>query len=132
MQLHRDRQAFDEQGVQVVVIGHSSLRYAQAFVEETGIEFPVFVDEKRAIYKELGFKRPLLAFLTPKVLKRGAEARKAGFTQAGVHGDAFQLGGVLLLMPDGSKPYTYASQFAGDHPRIEDLKAAVRAAKGAS
>ena len=111
-----------------MVVGHSSLRYAQSFVDETGIELPVFVDEKREIYRELGFKRPFLSFLTPKVFKRAAEARKAGFSQQSVQGDAFQLGGVVLRMPDGSTPYTYASRSAGDHPTIETLKGAVRAA----
>jgi len=126
--VHREREAFAKLGVQPVVIGHSSLRYAKAFVDETQIDLPVFVDEKRVVYKALEFKRPFLAFLTPKVLKRAAEARRNGFSQPGVHGDAFQLGGVLLLMPDGSMPYKYSSQFAGDHPKLEDLKAEVRKA----
>ncbi len=123
--MHRERDAFRELGVQAVVIGHSSLRYARAFVEETKIDLPVFVDEKRALYKELGFKRPILAFLTPKMFRRAAEARRAGFSQPGVYGDAFQLGGVILRMPDGSMPYRYAGQFPGDHPKVEDLKAEV-------
>lgn len=126
--MHREREAFQKLGAQAVVVGHSSLRYAKAFVDETHIELPVYVDEKRVVYKALEFKRPLLAFLSPRVFKRAAEARAEGFTQPGVHGDAFQLGGVLLLMPDGSIPYKYASQFAGDHPKIEDLKAAVQGA----
>ena len=126
--MHREREAFTKLGVQAVVVGHSSLRYAKAFVDETKIELPVYVDEKRVVYKALDFKRPLLAFLTPKVFKRAAEARKEGFTQPGVHGDAFQLGGVVLLMPDGSMPYKYSSQFPGDHPKIEDLKAEVKKA----
>lgn len=128
MQVHREREAFKKLGVQAVVVGHSSLRYAKAFVDETKIELPVYVDEKRVVYKALNFKRPLLSFLTPKVFKRAAEARKEGFTQPGVWGDAFQLGGVVLLMPDGSMPYKYSSQFAGDHPKIEDLKAEVKKA----
>lgn len=126
--MHREREAFEKLGAQAVVIGHSSLRYAKAFVDDTKIELPVYVDEKRLIYKALEFKRPLLTFLTPKVFKRAAEARKEGFTQPGVFGDAFQLGGVVLLMPDGSMPYKYASQFAGDHPKLDDLKAEVRKA----
>ena len=128
MQVHREREAFERLGAQAVVIGHSSLRYAKAFVEDTKIELPVYVDEKRVIYKALEFKRPFFAFLTPKVFKRAAEARKEGFTQPGVYGDAFQLGGVVLLMPDGSMPYKHSSQFPGDHPKLEDLKAEVRKA----
>jgi hypothetical protein len=126
--VHREREALRKLGVQAVVVGHSSLRYAKAFVDETKIDLPVYVDEKRVVYKALDFKRPLLSFLNPKVFKRAAEARAEGFTQPGVHGDAFQLGGVLLLMPDGSTPYKYSSQFAGDHPKIEDLKAEVKRA----
>lgn len=128
--MHREREAFRKLGVQPVVVGHSNLRYAKAFVDETKIELPVYVDEKRVVYKAMEFKRPLLAFLTPKVFKRAAEAREEGFTQPGVWGDAFQLGGVVLLMPDGSMPYKYSSQYPGDHPKIEDLKAAVRKALG--
>ena len=126
--MHREREAFRKLGASAVVVGHSSLRYARAFVDETKIELPVFVDEKRVLYQALEFKRPLLSFLTPRVFKRAAEARKEGFTQPGVFGDAFQLGGVVLLMPDGSMPYKYASQFAGDHPKLDDLKEAVRKA----
>ena len=124
--MHREREEFRKLGVRPVVVGHSSLRYAKAFVEETGIELPVYVDEKRVVYQALEFKRPLLGFLNPKVFQRAAEARKEGFSQPGVFGDAFQLGGVVLLMPDGSMPYRYASQFAGDHPKLEDLKSEVR------
>ena len=126
--MHREREEFRKLGVQAVVVGHSSLRYAKAFVDDTKIDLPVYVDEKRVVYKALEFKRPLLSFLNPKVFQRAAEARQEGFTQPGVFGDAFQLGGVVLLMPDGSTPYRYAKQFAGDHPKVEDLKAAVRKA----
>lgn len=128
VQLHREREAFHKLGVQIVVVGHSNPRYAKAFIEETMVDLPVFVDEKRVAYQALDFKRPLLAFLNLKVFKRAAEARKEGFTQPGVWGDAFQLGGVVLLLPDGSMPYRYASQFAGDHPKVEDLKTEVRKA----
>ncbi len=127
--MHREREAFRKLGVQPVVVGHSSLRYAKAFLDDTKIDLPVYVDEKRVVYKALEFKRPIFTFFNPSMLKRGAEARKEGFTQPGVFGDAFQLGGVVLLMPDGSMPYRYASQFAGDHPNLEDLKAEVRKAR---
>ena len=126
--MHREREEFRKLGVQPVVVGHSSLRYAKAFLDDTKIDLPVYVDEKRVVYKALAFKRPLLAFLNPKVFQRAAEAKKEGFSQPGVFGDAFQLGGVVLLMPDGSMPYRYASAFAGDHPKLEDLKAEVRKA----
>ena len=33
-----------DDGAQAVIIGHSSLRYAKAFVDETKIDLPVFVD----------------------------------------------------------------------------------------
>lgn len=126
--MHREREAFRELGAEPVLIGHSSLRYARRFVDETGVFVPVFVDEERRIYEAMNFKRSLLSFLSPKTFKRAAEARREGFTQPGVHGDAFQLGGVVLLIPDGSMPYCYASRFAGDHPKMENLKRAVRKA----
>ena len=128
MQLHRERSAFEKLGVRLVIVGHSNPRYAKAFIEDTGIDLPVYVDEKRALYRALDFKRPLLGVLNPRVFKRAAEARAAGFSQPGVWGDAFQLGGVVLKMPDGSMPYRYASALPGDHPPLDDLKAAVKKA----
>jgi hypothetical protein len=121
VQAHRAKDDFEKRETQVVIVGHSSLRYGRAFVEETGVTFPVFVDEKRATFKALGFRRPLLGVLSPGVFKNAARARAAGFSQPGVHGDAFQLGGVVLVKPDGTMPYFYASKAAGDHPPIDDL-----------
>ena len=51
--MHREREAFQKLGAQAAVVGHSSLRYAKAFVDDTRIELPVYVDEKRVIYKAL-------------------------------------------------------------------------------
>ena len=123
--MYREQDEFKKLGARVVIVGHSSVRYAKAFVEETGVDLPVYVDKDRVVYKALEFKRPLLGILNPKVMVRAAAGRKQGFSQPGVHGDAFQLGGVVLRMPDGSMPYRYTSLFAGDHPPVDELKAAV-------
>ena len=124
--MHREKAAFDKLAVRVVIVGHSSHRYAQTFVQETGVTFPVYVDKDRAVYQALEFRRPVLTFFSTKSIRRSIEARKAGFTQPGVHGDPFQLGGVILRMPDGETPYRYASRFAGDHPKIDDLLRAIQ------
>lgn len=124
--MHREKEEFEKLGVQAVVIGHSSVGYARAFVDDTKLGLRVFVDEKRVVYRALGFKRSLLAFVTPPVFKRAAEARKEGFATTGIKGDVFQLGGIVLRRPGGTMPYRYESQFAGDHPSIETLKTEVR------
>lgn len=122
--MHRAKDEFEKRGVKPVVVGHSSVRWAKAFVADTGIDLPVYVDENREAFQALGFKRPLLGFLKPVVFKRAMAAKNAGFSQKGVQGDAFQLGGVVLLQPDGTIPYFFASETSGDHPNIADLLAA--------
>lgn len=124
MQVHRAKKEFQKTGVQPVIVGHSSVKWAKVFVKDTGVDYPVYVDETRDVYRALEFKRPLLGFLKLRVFQRAAEARANGFSQPGVHGDAFQVGGVALLKPDGTMPYFYASAESGDHPPIADLLAA--------
>lgn len=119
--MHRAKKDFEKRGVQPVIVGHSSVRWARVFVKETGVDLPVYVDETRDVYRALEFKRPLLGFLSLRVFRRAAEARAAGFSQRGVRGDAFQVGGVAILKADGTIPYFYASRESGDHPPVAAL-----------
>ena len=50
--------------------------------------------------------------------------------QGRIVGHAAQLGGVLIVKPDGSIPYAHLSEDASDNPPNDEVLAAARAAAG--
>jgi len=51
-----------------------------------------------------------------------------GHRQTRVQGDAKQLGGVFVISPGPELRYSYRSRFAGDHPDIAEVIAALPSA----
>jgi len=72
--------------------------------------------------------------LGPRVILRGTtSALRTGLLQTTTKGHAAQLGGVLIVAPDGSVPYAHLADDAADNPSTgEVLVAARRAATAAS
>jgi hypothetical protein len=48
----------------------------------------------------------------------------------GSQGDAWQLGGIVVVLSDGRVPYSYVSSVAGDHPPASDALLALKASAG--
>ena len=111
-------------------MGNGNAHFARGFRDEFKVTVPILVDPERETYKLLGMARGLGSMLRLSMLKNARRARKAGFTQTEVLGDAMQLGGVLVIEPDGRVAYAYQSGAAGDHPPVEEVVAAVEAAAG--
>lgn len=126
MQLHREHPRIRAKGAELVLIGNGNRRFAAAFRDELAIAAPVYVDTERRAYRALGMKRGVGS---PRGLLatagNAARAWRAGFRQTSVQGDAWQLGGVLVVRPGGRVAYRYASDAAGDHPPVEDILAAL-------
>jgi hypothetical protein len=126
VQLHRELPAIHARGAALVLIGNGNRRFAEGFKRDLGITTPVYVDTKREAYRALEMKRGFMRTLgTIDVWKSLGRALKGGFRQKGVQGDAWQLGGVLVVLPDGNVAYRYRSESAGDHPRLADILAAL-------
>ena len=126
MQLHRIRDEIHARGAELVIIGNGAPNFAQAFREDLGITTPLFTDPSLMTYRLLEFKRGVMdTVLSPKAWANAARALGKGFRQGKVQGDAWQLGGVLVVRPDGSVAYRYASAAAGDHPPGSDILGAL-------
>lgn len=115
-----------EEGAKLVVIGNGQPEQAVWFSEDTGFTGELYTDPSLQTYKLLGMKSGLLSSLNPAVFSRGMKARSEGFRQTKTMGHAFQQGGVLIVKPDGSIPYRYISDSAGDHPEPDDILAALQ------
>ena len=113
-------------GVQPIVIGNGTPLMAEAFIEETGLQVPLYTNPGREVYAALGAKRPsAITFLNPRLWWNAVRSLAKGNLPKKLQGDAAQLGGVFLVKPGGEMPYAFRSDLAGDHPSNDELLRAV-------
>ena len=115
-------------GGELITVGNGSPEQAAWYVEDFEIETPVHTDPTLAVYLAAGARRGLQATLHPRMLGNAIRAWRAGFRQKEVLGDGSQIGGVFIVLPDGSMPFRYLSRTAGDHPSPKRVAAAFRSA----
>jgi peroxiredoxin len=128
VQLHRDREEFEAAGVRLVVIGQGTPDHAIHFRDAHGIELEMLVDRGRESYRAAGTKVATISELVgPRVVAKGtAQAIKQRLPQQKTRGHPAQLGGVMLVMPDGSVPYSHLADDASDNAPNSEVLAAVR------
>jgi hypothetical protein len=130
MQLHRARGEFEETGAALVLIGQATPRHAAQFRRRQGIQLPVLADEERVSYKAAGAKvAGITDLFGPKVIAKGALTGVREKTiQGRTIGDTAQLGGAIVVRPDGEITWSHMSNDAGDNASPEEILEAVRAA----
>ena len=113
-----------------MLIGQATPRHAAHFRRRQGIQVPVLADEERISYKAAGAKvAGVLDLWHPKVVAKGAvTGLREKTVQGRTIGDANQLGGAMVIRPDGKVTWSHMSTDAGDNASPEDILAAVRAA----
>jgi len=128
MQLHRARGEFEDAGATLVLIGQATPRDAAQFRRRQGIQLPVLADKERISYEAAGAKvAGITDLFGPKVVAKGAVTiAKQGVVQTRTIGDAAQLGGVLVIRPDGEIAWSHMSDDAGDNAPPDEILAAVR------
>jgi prostamide/prostaglandin F2alpha synthase len=128
VQLHRDRHRFQAAGVRLVVVGQGEPENARDFRREQGIDLDLLVDPDRRSYKAAGAKLAVFSeLLGPRLMWRGLKrARAVGVSQGKTIGHPAQAGGVLVVAPDGSIPWSHMSRDAGDIPSNDDVLRAAR------
>src|SRR4051812_24119777 len=126
----RSRKAdFEAAGARLAYIGSGGPHFAPGFVEDYDLaRIPLLSDEKLPTSRLFDFRRGLGTLLVPGTLVHGARALGRGFMQGRTQGDALQQGGVAVVRPGGALAWLYRSREAGDHPPVDEVLAAVRAA----
>lgn len=134
--VHRHRHEFEEADVELAVIGFGTLEQAAQFRKMQNVDVPLLVDPERRVYELAGAKVATLGELIgPAQIWRGLRATIGSRLRLGsiaVHqgriwGHAAQLGGVLVIAPDGTVRYAHLSEQSGDNPRAHEVLAAARA-----
>jgi hypothetical protein len=126
--LREQQPAFENRGVALAAIGLGDQRHAQLFREDTGITFPLLIDEQRHAYREVGLLNAnILHVLRRDNARARARARAAGHRQIGIGLSPFQLGGSFVFGPGNRDLFTHVSQTFGDNAPPQALLDAIPA-----
>jgi hypothetical protein len=127
VQLHRARQQFEAAGANLVLIGQATSRQAAHFRRRMNIDLPVLADEVRSSYIAAGAKVATVGELFgPKVLAKGALSALRGQPQGRPVGHPAQLGGAIIVAPDGRVVWSHMSEDASDNAPPEEILEALR------
>ena len=119
--------AFREAGAGLAAVGLGDHAHARRFRAETGLPFPLLVDERREAYTaaRLG-SAPLLHALRPDNLVALVRARCAGHRQHPRGAHPFQLGGTFAFGPGDVDLFVHVSRTFGATADPADVLAALR------
>jgi alkyl-hydroperoxide reductase/thiol specific antioxidant family protein len=126
--LRAHEQAFRHRGAALAAVGLGDRGYARAFRDETGITFPLLIDEKREAYSAMELKSAnLLHLLRSDNAQARTRAKAAGHSQhsLGLGRNPFQLGGSFVFGPGDVDRFSHRSETFGDNAPIEALLAAL-------
>jgi hypothetical protein len=120
--LRAHEQEFRDKGAKIAAIGLGDANYARLFREETGIDFPLLIDEKREAYKvaHLGSANFLHAFRADNSAAR-KRAKAEGHRQHRLGKNPFQLGGTFVFGPGNVDRFAHVSKTFGDNAPMGDV-----------
>ena len=123
----RDREkGFSLKGARIAAISLGDAAYARIFREETGITFPLLLDEARVAYNAVGLQNgSIFHLLRADNFAARKRAKSAGHEQHKLGRNPFQLGGSFIFGPGNVDLYAHLSATFGDNAPIADLLAAL-------
>ena len=118
--------AFRQKGARLAAVGLGDRAYARLFREETGITFPLLIDEQRQAYRVAGLRSAnLLHLLRRDNFRARKRAQAAGHRQHKLGPNPFQLGGSFVFAPGDLDRFAHLSRTFGDNASPADLLAAL-------
>ena len=134
VQLNRAREEFEDAGLGLVLIGQATPRHAAHFRRKFELEIPVLADEKRESYRAAGAKVATMGeLLGPKSVTKGighSVKSRGALRQGKMIGHPAQLGGAMIVTPDGTVAWSHRSDDASDNAANEEILEAARRSVG--
>ena len=129
--MDRARDRFEAAGGQLVLIGQLTPRHAAHFRRREKVDVTVLADNDRASYRAAGTRKGGLGQLVgPSVLAKGlATTVRTRKLQTRTIGDPAQLGGAMVIRPDGTVAFSRMAKDASDNVSPDELVAAVQGAR---
>lgn len=122
---------FADKEMKVVGIGLDDADL-EVFKAQNFFPFPIFLDSKKQIYKQLNFKKNTLfncfglcndkAITKYKAMQKKYNDKSLENT---FKSDWGQMGGSLIVNKNGGVVFEYSDKYLGDHPTEEDIKSAL-------
>lgn len=116
-------------GAEVVAIGTGDSVYAQRFVQDDSIPFPVLVDDGGAAARAASVRKVNFATLLfdPRSLRGARQAHRQGFRVKRSGKRVNQLGATFVVGPGPMLRYAHVDAHTADHAPIPDVLDALRA-----
>ena len=125
--MREHEEEFEAAGAQLAAIGLGDASYARLFREETGISFPLLIDERRVAYNAASLRSgSILHLLRRDNSTARKRARAKGHQQRGLGRNPFQLGGSFVFAPGNRDVYSHLSETFGDNASVQTLLNASR------
>ena len=122
--MREHEQAFQARGARLAAIGLGDMNYGRIFREETGIRFPLLIDEQRQAYRAAGLgSANILHVVRSDNMTARKRARAAGHRQhmRRLGRNPFQLGGSFIFAPGDRDVFAHVSQTFSDNATPEEL-----------
>ena len=116
---------FEALNTRIVVISFNRLEQARNWQDQTKIPFTLLLDPERKAYRAYGLEYSLLRSRGLNVWQRYAQLILKGRTWRGIQGDSGQLGGDIIVDPNGHIRFAHRSHDPTDRPNIDALLAAL-------
>jgi len=120
--LRENEPAFREKGANLAAIGLGDQNYGRLFREDTGITFPLLIDEHRLAYAaaELPNGNVFHIFRSDNTAAR-KRAKAAGHRQHRLGANPFQLGASFIFGPGNVDLYAHPNGTFGDNASPEEI-----------
>jgi peroxiredoxin len=126
VQVWSEREKFQKNGTKIIFVGNGDPHLIEKFKVDLNIlDAPIYTDPTLESFRAAGFKRGFLAALAPTALMNSFKLKREGHAQGPYDkaaGNLWQLGGIMVVNPNGTVPYHYISQVTGDFPPRKDLE----------
>ena len=125
MREHHDE--ITKAGADVVAIGTGDARYAEAFVTEEQIPFPVLVDDDGEAATAASVKRvnPAALLFDPRAVGGARRAYRAGFRIKKSGKRVNQLGATFVIGPGREIRYEHLDAHTADHAPLDEVLASL-------
>ncbi len=113
-------------GVVVRVISFDAPSETRAWKEDVCPGFEILSDEAHDVYRAYGMGHSLFRSWTPRTVLFYVRALLSGRHWRGIRGDPNQLGGDVIVNPDGTFRLYHPSQSATDRQAVDEMIALLR------
>lgn len=115
-------QTLKDLDIRVLVVTFESGAFARAYAQETGLGWAVMIDETRSLYEAYGMLRGRLRDIWgPRTWWAYAQEALRGRWPGPARADTSQLGGDVLIDPEGVVRLVHVGSGPADRPSIESL-----------